>query len=59
MTKAKIVSYIILLIVSLFNVSVGAEKVVKLQLLAGLPKPPYIIEENGKGLQLEIIRKAN
>ncbi|WP_286266701.1 substrate-binding periplasmic protein [Thalassotalea atypica] len=27
-------------------------------LIAGMVKPPFIIEENGKGLQLEIIREA-
>jgi polar amino acid transport system substrate-binding protein len=29
-----------------------------LELLAGLPKPPFIIEKNGAGLQLELIRQA-
>lgn len=31
---------------------------VKLQLLAGLVKPPFIVEQNGRGLQLDIIREA-
>lgn len=26
--------------------------------VAGLPKPPFIVEENGKGLQLDLMRKA-
>lgn len=30
----------------------------RVQLLAGIIKPPFIIEENGKGLQLDIIRSA-
>lgn len=28
------------------------------EMLAGLPKPPFIIEENGAGLQLDIVREA-
>jgi len=30
----------------------------QLEMLAGLPKPPFIIEQNGVGLQLELIRQA-
>lgn len=29
-----------------------------IEMLAGLPKPPFIIEKNGAGLQLDIIREA-
>lgn len=29
-----------------------------IDMLAGLPKPPFIIEENGAGLQLDIVREA-
>jgi len=29
-----------------------------IDLVAGLPKPPFILEENGKGLQLDLIREA-
>lgn len=29
-----------------------------IDMLAGLPKPPFIIEKNGAGLQLDIIREA-
>ncbi|GHF97593.1 substrate-binding periplasmic protein [Thalassotalea marina] len=28
------------------------------ELVAGLPKPPFIIDENGNGMQLELIRQA-
>jgi polar amino acid transport system substrate-binding protein len=30
----------------------------RINILAGLPKPPFIIEKNGSGLQLDIIREA-
>lgn len=30
----------------------------QIELIAGLAKPPFIIEENGKGMQLDIIREA-
>ncbi len=29
-----------------------------IEMLAGLPKPPFIIEKNGAGLQLDLIRQA-
>lgn len=31
---------------------------ISLELVAGLPKPPFIVEEQGKGMQLDIIREA-
>ncbi len=30
----------------------------QIDMLAGLPKPPFIIEENGAGLQLDLVREA-
>lgn len=30
----------------------------KIEMVAGLPKPPFIIEKNGAGLQLDLIRQA-
>lgn len=56
-----------LIIGSLFIPQVNAEQrdvlpsntVIKpIEMLAGLPKPPFIIEENGRGLQLDLIREA-
>ena len=35
-----------------------ANAAVKIEMLAGLPKPPFIIEENAAGLQLDLIREA-
>lgn len=29
-----------------------------IELVAGLPKPPFIIDENGQGMQLDLIRQA-
>jgi len=45
----------ICLLVSTQCYAVNQEKV---SFLAGLPKPPFIMTQNGKGLQLDIIRKA-
>ncbi|OKY28014.1 MULTISPECIES: substrate-binding periplasmic protein [Thalassotalea] len=39
----------------LCSMGVSAKKV---SVIASLPKPPFIIEENGKGLQLELMREA-
>ena len=48
-----------LLIITFFT---SAEQVIKenntIELIGGLEKPPFIIEENGKGLQLDLIREA-
>jgi polar amino acid transport system substrate-binding protein len=48
-----------LLALSSFSLSINvyAEEM-PLGLVAGLAKPPFIIEENGQGMQLEIIREA-
>lgn len=35
-----------------------ADKISNIELIAGFVKPPFIIEENGAGLQLDIIREA-
>ena len=38
--------------------SASAQTKDAVQLVAGLPKPPFIIEKQGRGLQLDIIRSA-
>lgn len=40
------------------GVAKSQEQNLSIELVAGLPKPPFIIEENGRGLQLDIIREA-
>lgn len=42
------------------NVTLASHQEIKhnIEMLAGLPKPPFIVEENGTGLQLDIIREA-
>jgi polar amino acid transport system substrate-binding protein len=50
--------------ITCFNQVVFAENALnipainKIEMVGGLVKPPFIIEENGRGLQLDIIRKA-
>lgn len=58
MIMPKIVMYALALTLIILSCNVRAEESIKLQLLAGLPKPPYIMKENGAGLQLEIIRES-
>ncbi len=58
MIAVRVIKLIVVVVIALTVSSVHASEPVRLQLLAGLPKPPYIIEENGEGLQLEIIRQA-
>lgn len=46
----------VLIIANMLGIS--AVKAESVNLIAGLPKAPFIIEENGSGLQLDIIRAA-
>jgi polar amino acid transport system substrate-binding protein len=65
LSNKKAVVILSLLITCLTNVN--ADEVVDvneitprktIDLLAGLPKPPFIVEENGGGLQLDLVREA-
>ena len=58
----KKLTLILSLLISFMSVAVFAfpnkEKIDNIELVAGLIKPPFIIEEKGKGLQLDLIREA-
>jgi polar amino acid transport system substrate-binding protein len=40
------------------NTNSPSHKTHRIEVLAGLPKPPFIIEKDGAGLQLDLIREA-
>ncbi len=49
----KLFSFVLVLMISCWS---NAQQTI--EMIAGLPKPPFIIDQQGKGIQLEIVREA-
>ena len=51
-------SVVLVVFISLNLVNATPIASTHIEMLAGLPKPPFIIQENGSGLQLDLLREA-